>query len=109
MSHLVFFNRTQARHVKRRPHPRDGLKVYDLVGRTCGQEVLMLNADSAHVNWDTQKKSWSVRVKIGEEVIRRPIPKIPHDAGDEVLRSAAVNAAKDDGYQVDPSKVDIAH
>jgi hypothetical protein len=69
----------------------------------------MLNADSAQVNWDTQKKSWSVRVKIGEEVIRRPIPKVAQDAGDDVLRSAAVAAAKDDGYQVDPAKVNIAH
>ena len=69
----------------------------------------MLIADSAHMNWDTDKKRWSVRVKVGEEVIRRPIPKIPQNAGDEVLRSAAVSAAKDDGYQVDPSKVDIAH
>ena len=69
----------------------------------------MISADSAQVNWDTQKKLWSVRVKIGEEVIRRPIPKLPHDTGDEVLRSAAVAAAMDDGYQVDPSKVAIAH
>ena len=69
----------------------------------------MLNADSAQVNWDTQKKHWNVRVKIGEEVIRRPIPKVGQDARDDVLRSAAVAAAKDDGYQVDPAKIDIAH
>ena len=69
----------------------------------------MLSADSAQVNWDTQKKHWSVRVKIGAEVIRRPIPKVPQNAGDEVLRSAAVAAAKDDGYQVDPATVAIAH
>lgn len=69
----------------------------------------MLSADSANVNWDTQKKRWSVRVKIGEEVIRRAIPAIPKGAGDEVLRSAAVETAKADGYQVDPAKVDIAH
>jgi hypothetical protein len=69
----------------------------------------MLNADSAQVNWDTQKKRWSVRVKIGEEVIRRPIPAIPQSAGDDVLRSAAVETAKDEGYQVDPAKVAIAH
>jgi hypothetical protein len=69
----------------------------------------MLSADSAQVNWDTQKKHWSVRVKIGEEVIRRSIPKVPQGAGDEVLRSAAVETAKADGYQVDPAKVDISH
>jgi len=69
----------------------------------------MLSADSAQVNWDTQKKHWSVRVKIGGEVIRRSIPKVPQNAGDEVLRSAAVETAKADGYQVDPAKVNIAH
>jgi len=69
----------------------------------------MLSADSAQVNWDTQKKHWSVRVKIGEEVIRRPIPKVPQSAADDVLRSAAVEMAKADGYQVDPAKVAIAH
>jgi hypothetical protein len=69
----------------------------------------MLSADSAQVNWDTEKKHWSVRVKIGEEVIRRSIPKVPQSAGDDVLRTAAVAAARDDGYDVDPSKVAIAH
>jgi hypothetical protein len=69
----------------------------------------MLSADSAQVNWDTAKKHWLVRVKIGEEVIRRSIPKVPQSAGDEVLRSAAVEMAMADGYQVDPAKVAIAH
>ena len=69
----------------------------------------MLSADSADVNWDAQKKTWTVRVKVGEEVIRRPIPKIPASAGDEVLRSAAVETALADGYNVDPAKVAIAH
>jgi hypothetical protein len=69
----------------------------------------MLSADSAQVNWDAQKKHWSVRVKIGEEVIRRSIPNVPQSAGDDVLRSAAVEMAAADGYQVDPSKVEIAH
>jgi hypothetical protein len=69
----------------------------------------MLNADSAEVNWDAQKKRWSVRVKIGEEVIRRPIESVPKGAGDDVLRTAAVETAKADGYEVDPAKVAIAH
>jgi len=69
----------------------------------------MLNADGAQVNWDTHKKQWSVRVKVGEEVIRRQIPKLPENAADEVLRSVAVETAKADGYQVDPEKVDIVH
>jgi hypothetical protein len=80
-----------------------------MAGRLFGQEVYMLSADSAEVQWDTEKKHWSVRVKIGEEVIRRPIPKIPKSAGDDELRSAAVESAKADGYDVDPGKVAIAH
>jgi len=69
----------------------------------------MLSADSAQVNWDIDKKHWLVRVKIGEEVIRRTMPEVPQSAGDEVLRSAAVEVALADGYQVDPAKVVIAH
>jgi len=69
----------------------------------------MLNADGAQVNWDAGKKRWSVRVKVGEEVIRRSIPKLPQNAGDDVLRSVAVETAKADGYQVDPQRVAIVH
>jgi hypothetical protein len=69
----------------------------------------MLSADSAQVNWDTEKKHWSVRVKIGEEVIRRPIPEIPHTAADDELRSAALKTAKDEGYTMDPANVAIVH
>ena len=69
----------------------------------------MLSADSAHINWDTHKKMWTVRVKVGEEVMVRPIPKIPQSAGDDVLRSAAVETAEADGYRVDPAKVEIEH
>ena len=69
----------------------------------------MLSADSAQVNWDIEKKHWLVRVKIGEEVIRRSMPQVPQSAADDVLRSAAVEVAMADGYQVDPAKVAIAH
>jgi hypothetical protein len=69
----------------------------------------MLQADNAHVNWDTDKKQWVVRVKIGEEVIRRHIPKTPQSAAEDVLRSLAVETAKADGYEVDPAKIEIQH
>jgi hypothetical protein len=67
----------------------------------------MLRADSAEVNWDTHKKQWNVRVKVGEEVMRRPIPGTPQSAADDVLRSLAVETAQADGYEVDPAKVEI--
>jgi hypothetical protein len=48
-------------------------------------------------------------VHVGEEVIRRPLPKAPETAAEEALRSLAVATAKDEGYDVDPAKVAIAH
>lgn len=68
----------------------------------------MIKADKAKVGWDADKKRWSVRIQVGEEVVKRPLPKSPRDAGEEVLRSLAIQTAKDDGYEVDPQVVDIA-
>jgi hypothetical protein len=67
----------------------------------------MLRADSSEVNWDADKKRWTVRVKVGEEVIRRPLLKTPRNAAEEVLRSLAVETAKADGYDLDPATVAI--
>lgn len=67
----------------------------------------MLRADSASVDWDAHKKHWLVHIKLGEEVIRRPLAKTPQTAGDDVLRSQAVETANADGYQVDPANVAI--
>ena len=68
----------------------------------------MLRADKAKVDWDQEKKQWHVRVMIGEEVIKRRLPKTPRDAGDDVLLSLAVETAHADGYEVDPAGVEIA-
>jgi hypothetical protein len=67
----------------------------------------MLRADTAEVDWNADKKHWEVRVKLGEEVIKRPLPKTPHEAADEELRVLAVQTARDDGYEVDPAAVGI--
>ena len=69
----------------------------------------MLRADSANVNWDVDHKRWNVRVKVGEEVMLRPLPKAAQNAEESVLRSLAVETAKADGYDVDPANVAIAH
>jgi hypothetical protein len=67
----------------------------------------MLKADKATVSWDKEKKQWTVRVQIGEEVIRRALQKTPQDVSDDVLRSKAIEEAKDEGYEVDPARVAI--
>jgi hypothetical protein len=67
----------------------------------------MIQATKATVDWDPHKKLWHVRVQIGEEVIKRPLPKTAQDANEDSLRSQAVATALDEGYTVDPSTVAI--
>jgi len=69
--------------------------------------MTMIKADSAKVTWDADKKRWQVRIQIGEEVVKRTLPKCDNDATDEVIRPLAVQTAKDDGYEVDPQAVVI--
>ncbi len=67
----------------------------------------MIRATKATVDWDPQKKRWHVRLQIGEEVIKRPLSKTAQDSNEQALRSQAVAAAKDEGYEVDPSTIAI--
>ena len=67
----------------------------------------MTQATKATVDWDPNKKQWHVRLQIGEEVIKRPLPKAAQDTNEDSLRSQAVETAKDEGYSVDPSTVAI--
>jgi hypothetical protein len=69
----------------------------------------MMKADRAVVVWDADKKSWRVRIEIGEEVIKRPASgrKMGRDAGEEELRAAAIETALADGYELDPAAVSV--
>jgi hypothetical protein len=69
----------------------------------------MMRADKASVVWDADKKVWRVRIQVGEEVIKRPCTdrKMSREAGDDVLRSAAVETAHADGYELEPASVAI--
>ena len=67
----------------------------------------MIKADSAQVSWDVQKKRWIVRVRIGEEVIKRPCRKASQSVEENELREMAIQTAKDDGYDLDSSSIAI--
>ena len=69
----------------------------------------MLRANSAKVDWDSSKKQWTVQIHVGAEVIKRHCRDLPQTTPDEPLRTAAVTTAKDEGYELDPAKVEIAH
>ena len=64
----------------------------------------MLRADQARVGWNPEKKRWEVRIQVGSEVMKRPIPQ-PHETGEADLKVQAVATAKDEGYELDPGHV----
>jgi len=61
------------------------------------------------MEWDHSKKHWHIQIHVGAEVIKRFCPKLAEDAADDALRSEAVQTATDEGYDLDPARVEIAH
>jgi hypothetical protein len=65
-----------------------------------------MRADQAHISWDEKSKQWLVRIKVGEEVIRRH-SKSAKNADEQTLRSLAVQVAQEEGYELEPAKVSV--
>ncbi len=69
----------------------------------------MIRADNASISWTNAKKQWTITIHVGAEVIKRaPGKRLPHDAADDALRAAALETAREDGYEVPPENVGIA-
>jgi hypothetical protein len=65
-----------------------------------------MRADQVELSWGADKKKWLVRIRIGEEVIRRQCS-APRDADEQQLRLAAEQAVRDEGYEADPAQISI--
>jgi hypothetical protein len=65
-----------------------------------------MRADQAQICWDEKSKQWLVRIKVGEEVIRRH-SKSAKNADEQTLRSLAVQVAQEEGYELEPAKVSV--
>jgi hypothetical protein len=65
-----------------------------------------VRADSVEVSWDQAKSKWLVRIVVGEEAIRRH-RNAPKNADDQALRTAALETARDEGYEADAAQVTI--
>lgn len=65
---------------------------------------MSMKADRVEVSRDEQGKRWLIRIRVGEEVIRRRCDE-PKNADENTLRNAAIKVALDEGYTVDPSSV----
>ena len=67
----------------------------------------MVQANSAKVEFNSDKKRWEVHIYVGAEVVKRPIAKPTGESGKEVLTREAVQTARDEGYELDPANVAI--
>jgi hypothetical protein len=65
-----------------------------------------MHADRVEVSWDAAKSQWLVRIASGEEVIRRHC-KMPKDASEQSILSAAQQTVKDEGYEADAGGISI--
>ena len=63
-----------------------------------------MRADGAEVSWDAGKSKWLVRIKSGEEVIRRYCD-APKNANETSLRSAVQKTLNDEGYEADQAQI----
>ena len=63
-----------------------------------------MRADGAEVSWDAAKSKWLVRIKSGEEVIRRHCD-APKGADEKSLRAAVQKTLQDEGYEADPARI----
>jgi hypothetical protein len=66
-----------------------------------------MRANTAKIDWNSDKKQWHVEIAMGSEVVKRWLKDQPHETDDEALRSLALATAKDEGYELDASQVTI--
>jgi hypothetical protein len=67
---------------------------------------LSMRADEVEVSWDPAKNKWLLRIRIGEEVIRRYCD-VPKNAEEATLKSVAQKTLQDEGYEPDPGELKI--
>jgi hypothetical protein len=63
-----------------------------------------MRADHVEVSWDADKSNWLVRIKSGEEVIRRHC-KLPKEADEQSLRVTAQKVVQEEGYELDVAEL----
>ncbi|WP_321471833.1 hypothetical protein [uncultured Paludibaculum sp.] len=67
----------------------------------------MVRANAAEVFWDTDKKTWVVRIQVGGEAVRRTCKGTPQNADEAALHSLALQTAQDEGYELAETAVSV--
>ena len=67
-----------------------------------------MRADQVEVSWDSGKNKWLLRIRVGEEVVRRYCD-AAKNADETTLKSVAQKTLQDEGYDPDPKELKIRH
>jgi len=65
-----------------------------------------MRVDEVEASWDPAKNKWLLRIRTGEEVVRRYYA-APKNAEEATLKSAAQQTLRDEGYEPDPMEFKI--
>ena len=65
-----------------------------------------MRADEVEASWDAAKNSWLLRIRMGEEVLRRHCV-AARNADDGILKSLAQKALQDEGFEPEPAELRI--
>ena len=65
-----------------------------------------MRVDEVEVSWDSARKNWLFRIRVGEEVIRRHAD-APLKADDVVLKSLARTTLQDEGFEPEPAELRV--
>jgi hypothetical protein len=65
-----------------------------------------MRADHIEISWDAARKKWLLRIRIGEEVIRR-YSDAPKDTDDGALKAVGRKTLEDEGYDSEVQDITI--
>ena len=65
-----------------------------------------MRVDEVEASWDAARKSWLLRIRIGEEVIRRHCD-AARNADDGTLKLLAQKTLQDEGFDPEPAGLKI--
>jgi len=65
-----------------------------------------MRVDEVEASWDAANNSWLLRIRIGEEVIRRHCDSA-RNADDGTLKSLAQKTLQDEGFDPEPVELKI--
>jgi hypothetical protein len=65
-----------------------------------------MRVDEVEASWDAAKKSWLLRIRIGDEVIRRHCD-AARNADDGALKALAQKTLQDEGFDQEPAELKI--